>query len=357
MKPIFFIPLFCFLFSNALHAQIDIPKDIPLKGKLISYEIFVVTGDSLNPVESSVEKTIYDKNGRILELRKGNVSMGESPFIRKHVYSNGKEVIYECECKDIEPFVKDFIIRDRNELKNKPSYLTDKGPTHWVTINTLDKKGNVIHSSHYSRSGYRTQDVRFEYNAANKILKRTVFNMDSVPVLTEINTYYNRGNLTKKIVKRKNTTESEEIRVYDSKNRLIEKRYLEQNKLRIHLEFSVKILGNTKEFITTDRMRDSSYVEKIVTYDKLNREIKRQEFISSGNKPRITEWEYFTNGNVKSITYYNEDGALQRKVVYGYDKRNNWVVAFHSKRVTVYDKGVKREEIWTTKYVQKIIYK
>lgn len=357
MKPTRLLPLSFLLFPSGLFAQHTIPKDIPLQGRVLSYEIFEVYNDHLNPTESSVEKGMYDKNGRILKITKGNMEWSSNVKIEKRIYTPSKEVIYECNCKDIESFIKEFVIRNRNELKNKPELLTAKSPTHRVTMNTLDKKGNVIHSALYSQRGYKTQDIWFEYTTANKVQTKTVYNMDSVRTLLEKNSYDRRGNLTEKIVKRGDTFVSKETLVYDKENNLIEKRHIEQDELLIHLEYAVKSLGTTKEFIITDRLQDTSYLDKIITYDVQNREIEQQQFLYSGKKPSIKRLEYYDDvKNVKSISRYNEEGKLHNKAEYDYDSHNNWTTARITQLVTVQEKGTTRQEMRKTKYVQKITY-
>jgi len=133
VSPTSLLLLFLFPLSCGLFAQNEVPKDIPLTGKVLSYEIFKVYGDSLNAKESLLEKATYDKNGRILEIKNGGVNTWESSSIKKHIYTSGKEIIYECRCKDIEPFINEFVIHDRNELKNQPRYVTNQEPTNWVT--------------------------------------------------------------------------------------------------------------------------------------------------------------------------------------------------------------------------------
>jgi hypothetical protein len=118
MKSIAILLLIILRFQFELIAQNDVPNDIPLKGKILSYEIVRVFGDSLSGF--LIEKATYDKKGRILEIKKGGENKWGWTSVIKHIYEPGKEFIYKCECKDIEPFVKEFVIRDRNELKNQP---------------------------------------------------------------------------------------------------------------------------------------------------------------------------------------------------------------------------------------------
>jgi len=357
MHPASFLLFLAVALSSDVFAQYDFPRDIPLKGKVLSYEIVRVYGDSLNPKETLVERVINDKRGRVLQLTEGSMSdRGEPSSVKKHVYTSGKEVIYECSCRDIESFLKEFLIHDRKELYNQPQYYTDQEPTHWVTINKLDKKGNVIHSAHYSRNGYRTTDVWFEYTTNGNVRTETVYDMDSVMTSAEKYKHDARGNVIERTIKRNDTPEIKEIMVYDSSNNLLEKRYFEQNMLTIHSEYAVKVSGNKKEFTTINRLRDTTFVEKIVTYDERNREIEQIVLGYWRKNPLRTRWEYYDNGDVKSIARYNEEGNLQTKTEYVYDSRHNWIVARVSGRVTVHEKETKRDELRVTKYIQKITY-
>src|SRR5690606_31953263 len=120
---------------------------------------------------------------------------------------------------------------------------------------------------------------------------KTKFNSDSVMTLTEKYKYDKRGNLTEILMNRKEEDSSfkisKTVMKYDAENNLIEKMLFDKDELVIHLEYSFKVIGSTKEFHIKDHLQDISYFDKIITYDKLNREIELKEFGYRGTNMRV----------------------------------------------------------------------
>lgn len=104
------------LLPVSIFAQTDFDR-VPLKGKIESYTITRMYGDSLKPKSVTEKKVTYDKQGRLLTSYDSGGSGYSSSEQELNVYEGNKVTNYRCECKDVEAFAREFIIRDNAELK------------------------------------------------------------------------------------------------------------------------------------------------------------------------------------------------------------------------------------------------
>lgn len=317
-----------FLLNTSLYAQWHENFDqIPIKGKIKSYLIYKVWGDSLNLRTRDIEEIAFDKNGQILTAKYYNM---ESDGLRKQVKNILKPdetISYECDCPNIDTFIKNFEFRDIAELKNKPKMGTSEAPTDWVTVKTLDKQGNVILLKTYSSSGYLIREVSSSFDLQKRLLTKEVFGFKHVFSYSERNTYDKNGNLVEKISKEgKFSKDYIEKYRWDSEKNLVEEMKLEDTVIISHFQYQTKKVGNKEEFIKQDKLSHSGYLKEVIFYNADNLEIKKIEYNEDSTVIKTIISEYYKNKKIRSQSFLDHKDRLFRKIEFTNDKNNNWTI-------------------------------
>ena len=223
--------LFTFLLIPiSIFAQSDFDR-LQLKGKIESYTISRISGDSLKPVISEAKKVIFDKEGRLLSSFEIEDWGYSSPEQEVNIYDGSTIRNYKCRCKDINEFAGKFVIRDNAELQKMRGYATAQAPSKFAQIIRTDKKGNHVSVSYYSEMGYKTGETKSWFDKAGNAIKVERYDIDGKLTQTEISTFNKTGNITERIIKRAENPEEKNSWVYDADGKTVKEtlRYSDDN--------------------------------------------------------------------------------------------------------------------------------
>ncbi|PZR19854.1 MAG: hypothetical protein DI539_12605 [Flavobacterium psychrophilum] len=358
MKKLLFvilIPFFAF-------SQEDFDK-IPMKGKISTYTINRISGDSLQPKYEPVEKVVFDKQGRIISsskhrnLGRGRVrSISTSVVNKLNVYKDNSLTNYKCNCEDINSFVQKFVIRNKEELKNQPRGGTPNQPTKFVKITLFDKNNNPISVSDYSESGYKKSEVKSTFTA-NKVTRMERYNFDDVIDETWIITYTKSGKSEE--VRNKNIYGGDDkyIYVYDTDNNLLEIMGYTNGGLKEHTRFTIVYKDNYREFISHNILNDTKKTTKIIYYNNKKLETRHLVLNYNGEIQTRKDYTYDDNGVLESETvYYNDKDIPSVKLEYKLDKKGNWIELKKTELLYIQNKDTTIPQFDVTKYIRNIEY-
>lgn len=337
-----------------LFAQDEFSK-IPLKGKIKSYTINKLSGDSLNPTLVVVKKVTYDKKNRLLtsfaETGRGSQSNEVNIF-------NGTTVTnYSCRCKDIDAFIKKFEIRDNAELKNMRGYGTGQEPTKFVKITQLDKRGNAAVISNYSETGYKTSEEKLWYDAADNETKKERYDFDGNLEETVLNTYNKARKQISQTINRPKEGEYKYAWSYDKQGNTTEFLTYRNSTLDQHQKYSIADKGTYKEFNTTNVLKNVTYLQKQVYYDAKGNEIKVINFNTDGSMQSRHEFAYDKNGNLKTYSVYYKEDVLSTQYDYTVDAKGNAIEVKKKQLVTYHHPDGRKEPRYeASKYKREIDY-
>ncbi|MGV3461274.1 MAG: hypothetical protein ACO1N9_12555 [Flavobacterium sp.] len=344
------------LFPVLLFAQTDFDK-IPLKGKIASYTISRISGDSLRPKSDIIEKVTYDKKGRLLRLYKKDARSYATEDQELNVYEGNTVTNFRCECKDVEAFAKTFVIRDNAELKTMPRYATDSPPSKFVKITQLDKKGDPVLVSHYSASGYKVGETKSWFDKSGNAIKVERYDVDGKLTQTEINTYNNSGKGIEKIVQRDREQPQRDVWSYSADGKYnATYAYYTGDVLKVNVEYTITDKGAYKEHGTIDKLRNAASADKHVYHDTAGREIKVIRLNPDGTQQSRFESTYDANGNLTSYAIYYKDDVLSTKYEYTYDGKGNWITMNIYQLVNVHGKDKIEARMDVSKYKREIVY-
>lgn len=191
--------LLLFLFINTSAFAQDEFYKTPLKGKITAYTVSKLSGDSLNPTFTIVEKASYDKKGRMLTSLK---SVRGSQSTEANIFNGSTVTNYKCRCSDIDSFIKKFAIRDNAELKKIQESGSGQEPTKFVKITQLDQDGNAAVVSDYSESGYKTSETKSRYDNSKNAVRIERYDIDGNLEETVLNAYNKSGKLASQTITR-----------------------------------------------------------------------------------------------------------------------------------------------------------
>ncbi|MEZ0130949.1 hypothetical protein AB9T88_14750 [Flavobacterium sp. LBUM151] len=326
MKTKIFI-IFYLLISNTSFAQYGYQHYFPIKGKIKSYETFQIIGNDLNEKQISVEKLTFDNINRVL-TKNTNELLYRTPKQEKNIYKENLIITYECECRDIDDFTNNFVVKDKTELKNKKSSGgSAQEPTKFVTYNYLDKKGNTILSQKFGENGYKILETRTSYNAKNKIISRKVFDFYDKQTDEEIYEYDKHGNLVKQILKDLEYSKSQTyLYKYDSSNFQYEILTYYDDELVTHKTYTKNISNNKEEIYETDNLKNEKSIYKEIFYNSKNIVILTNEYSAYGTIIQKKEKKYTENGILTNVNYFNYDRTPSNlKFEYLFDSNKNWI--------------------------------
>ena len=345
--------LLLFLFINiSTFAQDEFYKT-PLKGKITAYTVSKLSGDSLNPTFTIVEKVSYDKNGRMLTSFKGS---RRSQSTEANIFNGSTVTNYKCRCSDIDAFIKNFTIRDNAELKKMQGYGSGQEPTKFVKITQLDKGGNAAVVGDYSESGYKTSETKSWYDASKNAVRIERYDIDGNLEETVLNVYNKSGKLASQKITKAKEGEYKHAWLYDKGGNNIEFLTYQDGVLKNHQKHSVSAKGSDKEFHSTDALTDATHLEKQVSYDTAGRETKVINFNADGSKSSQHEFVYDKSGNLKTYSIYYKENVLSTKYEYTADAKGNAIEVKKHQLVIYHVDGKKEPRYETSKYMRKIEY-
>lgn len=349
--------LFTFLlFPVLLFAQSDLDR-IPVKGKIESYTISQISGDSLNPTFKTDKKVVFDKKGRTLTSYKKNSRSYSTAEQELNIYDGSTIKNYLCRCADLDKFVSGFVIRDNAELKNMRGYGTANEPTKFVKIIQTDKKGNHILVSHYSEMGYKVGETKSWFDKAGNAIKVEKYNIDGKLTETEVSMFNKTGNVTERIIKRDANPEEKNSWVYDADGKTVKEslRY-SGGKLMWHMVNDVKDAGAYKELSVTNKVDNTTRIDKHMYYDMAGRELKLIRLNPDGTQQSRFESTYDKAGNLTSYAVYYKPDVLSTKYQYTYDAKGNWTTMTKHQLVNYQTKDKIEPKMEVSKYKQEIVY-
>lgn len=348
------LSLIMLLLPLSIFAQDEFYK-VPLKGKIMSYSVNRLSGDSLNPTSTLVEKVTYDKKGRMLTSfisgYRGNLSN------EVNVFKDNTVTNYKCRCEDIDAFIKKFTIRDNAELRNMRGYGTSQEPTKFVKVSLLDKNGNASVVSNYSENGYKTSEVKSWYNNANKATKTERYDFDGNLEETVLNVYNKAGKQTNQTISKVNEGDYKYSWSYDKEGNSSEFLAYRNGVQQQHQKYSNADKGSYKEFYSTNVLTNATSLQKHLYYDNAGREIKVINFNPDGSMQSLHESAYDKAGNLKSYSVYYKENILSTQHEYTVDAKGNAIEVKKTQLVTYHlPDGKKEPRYETSKYRREIEY-
>lgn len=349
----FLIPFL--LFPILLFAQNDFDR-IPLKGKIKSYTIARMDGDSLNPKLFMEREVTYDDKGRLLTSFEKDTRSYSTAEQEMNEYEGNIIKNYRCHCDDLDKFVAAFTTRDNAELKTMPRYATNQPPTKFVKISHLDKKGNPVSVSYYSSMGYKTGETKSWFDKAGNVVKVEKYDIDGTLVHSVANTYNKQGRLIGEIIKSEDGRRSKYIRTYDEKGDRTEIIGYENDALQSHNKYLKTGKDSYTQFSRVDVLNNKTYIERDVYYDSAGREVKVIRFNPDGSRQSRFESAYDKDGNFTSYSIYYKPDVLSTKYEYTYDAKGNWITMTKHQLVNYQVKGKTEPKMEITKYKREIVY-
>jgi hypothetical protein len=303
-----------------------------------------------------LEEVTLDVKGRITG-KKSSQSYASTNEQEKTIYRNDSSFTFECECRDIEKFVAEFVIRDKAELKKERGGGTPNPLDKYVTIKKYNKKGQEILSSRYSERGYKLSETKTTYGKKGEILIEEFYNFDDVLERSNKNQYDKEGRLIESVHYNKDIPELRKSKyTFDKTGQIMHTDSYENDVLNFRQK-QEEIKTETGSEIIFSNERDSIWkMNKRILKNKSGQELKIELY----ENEKVT-WqtinEYYENGNLKTRIKINPAGEQSNKFEYTYDEKNNWIEMYSESYVIVQTGKEQKKELRRTEYRREVLYK
>lgn len=301
-----------------------------------------------------LEEVLLDAKGRLIS-KKFSRSYGSINEQEKTIYRNDSSLTFECECRDIEKFVSNFVIRDKAELKNKRGRGTNP-PDKFVTIKKYNKKGEEILSSRYSEDGYRLSETKTTFGKKGEILIEEFYNFDDILERSKNNAYDKKGRLIESIHYNKKIPELSKYKyTFDKTGQIMFTDYYENDVLDFRKKQEEIKTETGLEIVFSSEREGNWKINERILKNKSGKEVKTEIY----DNEKIT-WqtmsEFDSNGNLKTRIEINPAGEQSSKFEYKYDEKNNWIEMYSESYVIMQNEKEQNKELRRTEYRREVNY-
>ncbi len=187
---------------------------------------------------------------------------------------------------------------------------------------TYNDEGKIIESISYKLNGKFDSKYTYEYKNAGRIVITKIFYQIKNYSRIDTKEYDERGNVILEKNKYKGGDSKVEKNKYDDENRIIQRKYYENNRLDRTISYKYNSFG--KEILERTIYTNKDWEERITTYDQKGH-ITEFEWSSNKKSPFDCLYKYKCdeNGNELERHHYEPNGKLHCSTLKKFDSKGN----------------------------------